>query len=266
MKNGLVLFLGVFLALALSWAGLLLTAHRQLGSLAQFKDPTDETLYPLPMSGLADQGRLVYQDLGCVSCHTQQVRRDGYGSDVARKWGSRGGYARDYIRDNTVFFGSSRLGPDLRNVGSRLGDSGRPGEYEEWFYKILYAPQSVAPGSIMPAHTFLFDVHPTAGRQPSAKAVKLSTKYAPPAGFEVVPTARAQALVAYLQSLKDTYDYPLEKSRNAPAEKPKEEAKKSGPPAAAAPAEKPKEAGKASGQPAPAAPATAAEKPKEGGH
>ncbi len=222
MKNGLALFLWVFLTLALSWAGLLLTAHRQLGGLAQYKDPADETLYPQPMSGLADQGRLVYQDLGCVSCHTQQVRREGYGSDLARKWGSRGSYARDYIRDNTVFFGSSRLGPDLRNVGSRLGDSGQPGEYEEWFYKILYAPQSVAAGSNMPPHAFLFDVHPVAGRQPSAKALKLPTRYAPPAGMEVVPTPRAQALVAYLQSLKDTYDYPVEKSRNAPPAKPKE--------------------------------------------
>ncbi len=69
MKNGLALFLGVFTTLALSWAGLLLTAHHQLGSLSQFKDPLDETLYPQPLSGLANQGRLVYQDLGCVSCH-----------------------------------------------------------------------------------------------------------------------------------------------------------------------------------------------------
>lgn len=222
MKNGLALFLGVFLALALSWTGLLLTAHEQIGGLAQYKDPVDETLYPLPMSGLADEGRLVYQDLGCVTCHTQQVRREGFGSDIARKWGVRGGYARDYIRDKTVFFGTSRTGPDLRNVGARLGDTARPDEYEEWFYKLLYAPQSVAPGTNMPAHAFLFDVHPTAGRQPSDKAIKLPARFAPPAGIEVVPTARARALVAYLQALKDTYDYPIEKSRNANAEPPKE--------------------------------------------
>lgn len=216
MKNGLALFLGVFATLALSWAGLLLTAHRQIGSLAQFKDPADETLYPQLLSGLADQGRLVYQDLGCVTCHTQQVRHEGFGSDLARKWGERGSYARDYIRDQTVLIGQSRLGPDLRNVGTRIPDT-------DYFYKLLYAPEArfagapIAPG--MPAHRFLFDVHPVAGRQPSAHALKLAGPDAPGPGLEVVPTARAVALVAYLQSLKDTYDYPIERSRNTPAPK-----------------------------------------------
>lgn len=220
MKNGLALFLGVFATLALSWAGLLLTAHKQIGSLGQFKDPADETLHPQPLSGLANQGRMVYQDLGCVSCHTQQVRQQGFGNDLAegRKWGERGSYARDYIRDQTVLIGQNRLGPDLRNVGSRLGDA-KPEEYAQWFYKLLYAPQSVAAGTNMPAHPFLFDVHPVAGRQPSAHALALPSKFAPGPGLEVVPTPRAVALVAYLQSLKDTYDYPTERSRNTPAPK-----------------------------------------------
>jgi cytochrome c oxidase cbb3-type subunit 2 len=221
MKNGLALFLGVFVTLGLSWAGLLLTANKQLGSLSQFKDPVEETLYPQPLSGLADQGRLVYQDLGCVSCHTQQVRHEGFGADIERKWGQRGSYARDYIREKSVFIGQSRLGPDLRNVGGRLGTAS-PDEYTEWFYKLLYAPQSVAAGTNMPSYAFLFDVHPTAGRQPSYQALKLTGKSAPSAGYEVVPTYRARALVAYLQSLKDTYDYPTERGLNAPAEKPKE--------------------------------------------
>ena len=219
MKNGLALFLGVFAALALSWAGLLLTAQRQFGGLSQFKDPVDDTLYPQPMSGLANQGRLVYQDLGCVSCHTQQVRREGFGADLERKWGQRGSYARDYIRDETVFIGASRIGPDLRNAGNTELHAYADADY---FFQLLYAPASVAPGSMMPAHKFLFDVHAVAGRQPSAHALKLSSKYSPGPGLEVVPTVRAQALVAYLQSLKDTYDYPLERTRNTPAAQPKE--------------------------------------------
>jgi cytochrome c oxidase cbb3-type subunit II len=219
MRNGLALFFGVFAALALSWAGLLLTAQRQIGGLSQFKDPADETLYPQPLPGLANQGRLVYQDLGCATCHTQQVRREGFGADVARKWGARGGYPRDYLRDETVHLGSSRIGPDLRNAGNT---ELRPYADAAYFYALLYAPASVAPGSLMPAHAFLFDVHPVAGRQPSDRALKLSSKFSPGPGLEVVPTARAQALVAYLQSLKDTYDYPLERSRNAPAAPAKE--------------------------------------------
>ena len=220
MKNGLALFLGIFATLGLSWAGLLLTAHGQLGGLAQVKDPTDDTLYPQPLSGLADQGRLVYQDLGCVSCHTQQVRREGFGSDIERKWGERGSYARDYIRDQSVLIGHSRLGPDLRNVGKRVPEA-------EYFYKLLYAPESSMGGAPiahgMPAYPFLFDEHPVAGRrQPSDQAIALTGKYAPHDGYEVVPTARAQALVAYLLSLKDTYDYPTEHSLNTSAEKPRE--------------------------------------------
>lgn len=220
MKNGLTLFFGIFATLALSWVCLLLTANRQIGGLSQFKDPADDTLHPQPRSGLAHEGSLVYQDLGCVTCHTQQVRPEGFGSDLARKWGERGGYARDYLRDQTVLIGQNRLGPDLRNVGARLGDS-KPEDYADWFYKLLYAPQSVVAGTNMPAHAFLFDVHPVADRQPSDHALALPSKYAPGPGMEVVPTARAVELVAYLRSLKDTYDYPIERSRNAPA--PKEE-------------------------------------------
>ncbi len=135
MKNGLKLFLGVFGILALSWAGLLLAAHKQLGALPQFKDPVEETLNPVPLSGLAHQGALVYQDLGCATCHTQQVRGDTYDTgEKSRAWGERAGYSRDYIRDNVVLIGSSRIGPDLRNVGKRQPDA-------EALYRLLYAPE-----------------------------------------------------------------------------------------------------------------------------
>jgi cytochrome c oxidase cbb3-type subunit 2 len=191
MKNGLLLFFGLAVLAALSWATLLLTPHRQYGGLTQFKDPVDESLHPYGTTGLASRGRQVYRDLGCAYCHTQQVRH--VGADVERKWGGRESYARDYIKDQAVFLGTSRLGPDLRNVGLRLGDA---------------APE--------PAHPFLYEVRPLAGRQRSPKALDLPARHAPPAGSEVVPTRRAEELVAYLQSLKDTYEYPEEKRRNAP--------------------------------------------------
>lgn len=262
MKNGLLLFAGVFLTLALSWAGLLLTAHRQFGGLSQFKDPADETLYPLALPGLANQGRLVYQDLGCVTCHTQQVRREGFGADLERKWGTRGGYARDYIRDPAVLIGQSRTGPDLRNVGSRIPDA-------DYFHRLLYAPESKFGGAPlahgMPAHRFLYDVHPVAGRQPSAHALQLASADSPGAGLEVVPTHRAEALVAYLMSLKDTYDYPTERERNvaAPAESEGEAKAK---PEAAKPAEGAKPAGMAKPDAGNSAAPKPADKPREPGY
>jgi len=195
MKNGLLIFTGAFATLAFSWAGVVLTAHHQLGSLTQYKDPVEDTLNPQPLTGLADQGRLVYQDLGCVSCHTQQVRREGFGSDVARKWGLRQSVARDYIREKTVLIGSNRFGPDLRNVGARTYAGA------DAFYNLLYSAGVLAPG--MPSYQFLFEMRPVGSVQPSHKAFKVTAD-----GREIVPTHRAEALVAYLLSLKDTYEYP----------------------------------------------------------
>lgn len=209
MKNGLLIFVGAFATLALSWAGVVLTAHNQLGGLTQYRDPVDDALYPQPLSGLANQGRLVYQDLGCVSCHTQQVRREGFGSDVgehSRKWGQRQSVARDYIGEGTVLIGTNRIGPDLRNVGARTYANA------EYFYNILYSPERIAPG--MPAHKFLFDVRPAGSVQPSHQSIKTL-----PDGREIVPSRRAQALVAYLLSLKDTYEYPEAKPFVETAEK-----------------------------------------------
>jgi len=202
MKNGLVLFFGAFAALALSTAAVVIAAHKQLGSLTQYKDPVEETLFPAPLTGLADQGRAVYQDLGCASCHTQQVRRPGFGGDTTRQWGVRQSVARDYIREKTVFLGSSRLGPDLRNLAAR------PYADETFLYTVLLAPHAVAPDTLMPSYRFLFDVHPIRPGQASNRALKLSGKAAPAPGFEIVPTPRARALVAYLRSLNDTYEYP----------------------------------------------------------
>jgi cytochrome c oxidase cbb3-type subunit 2 len=213
MKNGLLIFGGAFAILVLSWGGVTLAAHRQLGHLTQYKDPVDETLFPAPLSGTANQGRMVYQDLGCVSCHTQQVRREGLGGDIGRAWGTRQSVARDYIRESTVFLGESRLGPDLRNAAARNYASA------EYFYNLLYVPQSVAPGTNMPAYDFLFDVRPVTPGQASPHALKLTGSAAPATGYEVVPTARAEQLVAYLMSLKDTYDYPEAKPYVATAEK-----------------------------------------------
>jgi cytochrome c oxidase cbb3-type subunit 2 len=56
--------------------------------------------------------------------------------------------------------------------------------------------------------------------QGSSKALKLSGALAPAAGYEVVPSSRGEALVAYLLSLKDTYAYPETKNiYTAPAPK-----------------------------------------------
>lgn len=115
------------------------------------------------------------------------------GPDISRGWGRRGMVAQDYLQDHPVFLGTQQLGPDLANIGTRKPDA-------NWQLNHLYAPASVVPGSTMPAYRFLFEKRKI-GHQPSPTALHLTGPFAPAAGFEIVPTADAQALVAYLKNL-----------------------------------------------------------------
>ncbi|CAA6679034.1 MULTISPECIES: cbb3-type cytochrome c oxidase subunit II [unclassified Lentimonas] len=211
MKNLPILFCGILTALAFSLVGLVLSSYIQLGSLTQTTETLDElgnpiageTLYPAKMTGVAEQGRAVYAELGCVYCHTQQVRRAGYGSDVEREWGKRGTVARDYVMQDNVLLGSHRIGPDLMAVGERR-------ENANWHHLHLYNPRITSKGqSIMPQYSFLYETREIEGAV-SANALQFEADsiYAPAAGYEVVPTQRAEALVGYLLSLKLNYSLP----------------------------------------------------------
>lgn len=205
MNKGPLLFLGIFLALAFSWTGVVLTNQIQYGGLTPYYDPNEAKTFPDKPSGEAEQGRAVYQDLGCLYCHSQQVRRPGFGADEERGWGDRQSVARDYIYERRVFLGTMRTGPDLRNIGARQPSA-------EWHYLHLYDPQLTSPGSIMAPFPFLFAYRKISG-QVSPLALKLPADYARQhgldrPGYELVPTPRAEALVAYLMSLKDTYVFP----------------------------------------------------------
>lgn len=214
MRNGLLFFAGLFAALAFSWAGVVLWPNQQLGKLAPLFDENEGKAFPLRAPGLAAQGQQVYADLGCAVCHTQQVRRPGFGADKERGWGERQSVARDYIYQTRVQLGESRVGPDLANAG------GRKAPYdEEDLLKLLYAG---AGG--MPSYRFLFEQRSIANRQPSDHALPLHGNLTPPVGEEVVPTLRARALVAYLLSLKQTYEYP--EARPVEPAAPKEAEKK----------------------------------------
>lgn len=203
MNNGPLLFLGIFFTIAFSWTGIVLTnlvQQHDAGADRPFYDSQSESVVPAVPSGEARQGALVYQQMGCLYCHSQQVRNPLTGGanaqspDVARGWGERPSVARDYVQDVRVMLGTMRTGPDLRNVGSRPYDA-------NWHLRHLYNPQITSPGSIMAPFPFLFEVREIKG-QPSKKALTGLGEYAPPAGFEVVPTARAESLVAYLLSLR----------------------------------------------------------------
>ena len=137
------------------------------------------------------------------------------GTDITRGWGVRHGVAADFLYDYPVQLGSLRAGPDLSNIGVRAPDV-------NWQLLHLYAPRCVTTNSTMPSFKFLFEVRKI-GETPSPDALNLPPEFAPAAGYEVVPTADAKKLVAYLLSLHadvPLYDAPFtptQISTNAPA-------------------------------------------------
>ena len=116
------------------------------------------------------------------------------GPDLARGWGKRRTVAADYLFDDPVMLGSVRIGPDLANVGMRLPDA-------NWHLRHLYEPRLEVKDSPMPPYRFLFEKKKIE-RRPSPDALQLPADLAPAPGWEIVPRPEAQALVAYLQSLR----------------------------------------------------------------
>lgn len=198
MKSGPLFFLGAVGAFGLAWAGIVLGTTAQIGGLVAFYDDAEGQSFPLRLPGQAAAGQLVYRDLGCEACHTQQVRRRGFGSDQARGWGERQSVARDYIYQPAIQLGRFRIGPDLANLAGRKPTA----PDRDDLLKLLYAGQGA-----MPAYPFLFEQRKVVG-QVSARALKLTGHLEPAPGREIVPTARAEALAAYLLSLNTVYDYP----------------------------------------------------------
>jgi len=200
MQHGLSIFVGVLLTFSTGWVGLIVIPHLQLGGLTAKTQEGSDDVYPKPLAGLAAQGRVVYVREGCVYCHSQQVRKEGFGTDIARGWGDRRTVPRDYIHDYPILLGSMRTGPDLANIGARQAD-------ETWHMLHLYNPAITSPGSIMPPFGYLFKKRRIVG-QPAYNALPLKETWAAPAGFEIVPSDDAKALVAYLKAQNRTF--PLE--------------------------------------------------------
>lgn len=204
MKHSTLLFCGILAAFAASWWGMVAYPQRQLSGLQPLRG-TNETgaafSHPAARSGEAAQGREVYVSLGCVACHTQQVRPPEGGSDLARGWGKRRTVARDYLLDEPVQMGTDRLGPDLTNFGERLGTNLFP-------MVRLYNPRLVSTNSVCPPLPFLFENRAVRVFGSSPEALTLSGTAAPDLGQQIVPTRRAYKLAAYLKSLHSSVELP----------------------------------------------------------
>jgi cbb3-type cytochrome oxidase cytochrome c subunit len=82
MNNGPLLFLGVLITLATSFWGLIIAPQIQFGRQQPRLIEATGEYYPIPRPGQAERGADVYRSLGCVECHSQQVRQTGVHFDV----------------------------------------------------------------------------------------------------------------------------------------------------------------------------------------
>lgn len=98
-----------------------------------------------PYTPLELEGRDIYIREGCYTCHSQMVRP--FRHEVSRF----GEYSKagEFVYDHPFQWGSKRTGPDLHRIGTRYN--------EAWHYKHFYAPSSMAPGSVMPSYTWLYE-------------------------------------------------------------------------------------------------------------
>lgn len=208
MRNPAFTAFSLLLVFAVSWSTLVVYNQMTVGQLeAVTEQPLEagdssigHSLHPGLPAGFAEQGRKVYVSMGCVSCHTQQVRVGGFGGDAKRGWG-RVSVPRDYIYEEWVPLGNRRVGPDLRNVGERITDVNE-------MHKHIYKPDSAVAGSLMPNYPFLYEVREIEGQESANALIFGISKHAPALGYEIVPTDRADQLVAYLMSLKLNYSLP----------------------------------------------------------
>ncbi len=98
-----------------------------------------------PYTPLELQGRAVYISNGCYTCHSQMVRP--FRDEIVRY----GEYSKagEFVYDHPFQWGSKRTGPDLARVGGKYPDS--------WHYNHMLEPQSISPGTIMPAYPWMID-------------------------------------------------------------------------------------------------------------
>jgi cytochrome c oxidase cbb3-type subunit I/II len=166
-----------------------------------------------PYTPLELEGRDLYIKEGCNACHTQLVRP--FRSETERY----GEYSKsgEYVYDHPFLWGSKRTGPDLHRLGQKYPHS--------WHYHHMREPESMSPGSIMPAYPWLLendldmslisakvkamqtlgvpysDEAITSAMQDATQQAEEIAATLKKEGITVAPNKEIVALIAYLQRL-----------------------------------------------------------------
>ncbi|QDT91536.1 cbb3-type cytochrome c oxidase subunit II [Gimesia algae] len=204
MNRVVVIILGILAVVIASLLGLVIVPNWQFEEMQPVEIVSadgSQTVYPVALDRWREApGREMYRSLGCIYCHSQQVRPEGFGADFERGWGQRRSVPRDYVLQSPPYLGTMRTGPDLANIGARQPT-------EQWHLLHLYDPQITSIGSTMPPFKFLFEKHlgsePTTS--PGTLAIQLPNAYAGQPTW-IIPKKEAMDLVAYLLTLHQKHD------------------------------------------------------------
>jgi cytochrome c oxidase cbb3-type subunit 2 len=207
--------LGLSASFGVAWLAVIVIPYLKMRDLEPVPCPdstaTAGIFFP-KRTGRVANGAKVYAENGCYLCHTQVVRPTYAGNDLYRPdWGgmkndeARGDTRRetnayDFGGETFAQIGTTRMGPDLSNLGRRIESlAGKDKTPEAWLYAHLYNPRSNPElwKSTCPPHPFFFEKREVKGN-PSADALSIDVGE----GFELVPDSDARALVSYLLSLK----------------------------------------------------------------
>jgi cytochrome c oxidase cbb3-type subunit 2 len=127
-----------------------------------------------PYSVLELAGKEVYKKDNCIACHSQLIRPFKAETDRYGQYSLSG----EYAYDRPFLWGSKRTGPDLHRVGNY--------RTTDWHENHMWDPQSVVPGSIMPAYKHQFTNEADLATA-YAEAVTVKTVFGTPYGDDVQP-------------------------------------------------------------------------------
>ncbi len=136
-----------------------------------------------PYTPLELEGRDIYIEEGCHTCHSQMIRP--MASEIARY----GDYSKpgEDVYEHPFLWGSKRTGPDLARVGGKYNHA--------WHVAHMKDPTSVVQGSIMPAYPWMLtdELDLSQTRRKVEVMMMLGVPYTQEEAENAVELARAQA-------------------------------------------------------------------------
>lgn len=135
-KNSIILVIGILIVISIG--GLV-----EIVPLFYLKSTIEKVQGVRPYTPLELAGRNIYVREGCYNCHSQMIRPL---RDEIERYGHYS-LAAESMYDRPFQWGSKRTGPDLARVGGKYSD--------EWHRDHLNRPNSVVPGTVMPAYPWL---------------------------------------------------------------------------------------------------------------